>query len=55
MGCHGRKDEDENQFQGFPRAARKEGRTQRVADDREALLQVEKAVSTNSWKNTSRS
>ena len=40
-----RKDEDENQFKGFPRAARKEGQTQRVADDREALLQVEEAVS----------
>ena len=40
-----RKDEDENQFKGFPCAARRKGQTQGVADDREALLQVEEAVS----------
>jgi hypothetical protein len=40
-----RRDEDENQLQGFPCAARRKGQTQGVADDCEALLQVEEAVS----------
>ena len=31
------------------------GQTQRVADDGEALFQVEEAVSRNSWVNTLRS
>jgi hypothetical protein len=35
---------DENQVHGFPHAVRKADRTQRVADDGEALLQVEKTV-----------
>src|ERR1035438_1779595 len=37
--------EHENQFKGFPGAARSKRQTQRVADDGEALLQVEEAVS----------
>jgi len=37
-----------NQFQGFPSRARRQGQTQRVADDCEALFQVEKRIK-SSW------
>src|ERR1035438_3902046 len=40
-----RRDEDENQHKGFPCAAGRKGRTQRVADDGEAILQVGETVS----------
>jgi PPK2 family polyphosphate:nucleotide phosphotransferase len=38
-----KRNKDENQFKGFPCAARRKSQTQRVADDCEALLQVEEA------------
>jgi hypothetical protein len=43
-GGYYRKNENENQFKGFPGATRTKGQTQRVADEGEALLQVEKTV-----------
>ena len=42
---HGRRDEDEDQFKGFSRRARREGQTQRVADADKALLQVVEELS----------
>jgi hypothetical protein len=35
---------NENQFKGFPGAARRKGQSQGVADHGEALLHVEKTV-----------
>src|ERR1022692_5160238 len=40
-----RRDKDENRFKGFPRATRRTGQAQRVADDCEARLRVEEGVS----------
>jgi hypothetical protein len=40
-----KRNKDENQFKGFSGAARRKSQPQRVADDCEALLQVESAVS----------
>src|SRR5664280_1215036 len=42
---HCGKDENENQPKGFPCAARGNGHTKEPADNSEALLQVEEAVS----------
>src|SRR5664279_6011144 len=44
------KGRDENSFQGFPSAVREEARPQEVADDGEALLQDEGAISNPSGK-----
>src|SRR5664280_3764659 len=41
--CQG--DDDEDQFKGFPCTARGRGQPRQVADDCEAILQVEEAVS----------
>ena len=45
MPQHRGKDDDENKFKGFSRAGGRPGQSPEVADDREACIQVEGAIS----------